>query len=305
MRILIADDDLTTRTILAGILKKWGFDVVAAVDGNSAWEVMQQKDAPSLALVDWVMPGMDGIGLIQKIREVTTNPPPYIILLSSRDAKDDVVSGLGAGANDYVKKPFDKDELIARIRVGERNLDLQTRLIETQEILAHLATHDPLTGILNRRAIMDQLSKELSRARRVGTDVCCKGPSVGFFDIDHFKQINDNYGHQAGDEILIQLSNLITAQLREYDSFGRLGGDEFLVIVPDVDEHKRKSIFERLLGKISSTAFVTNAGEIPITLSIGISTADTVCTIDQLLASADVALYRAKNEGRNRMYFAG
>jgi len=168
MRILIAEDDLTARTILAGVLKKWGCETLAVKDGLAAWEVLQQPDSPRLVILDWMMPGMDGLEVIRRVRARFVEQPPYIILLTSKDEKGDIISGLEAGANDYVRKPFDNEELFARIQVGERTLELQTRLYETQQSLAHLASRDSLTGILNRRAILEQLAKEIPRARREG-----------------------------------------------------------------------------------------------------------------------------------------
>lgn len=166
LRILIAEDDLTARSMLSGVLKKWGYTPVVVKDGQAAWEVLQQPDSPRLVILDWMMPGMDGLEVIRLTRARITEQPSYIILLTSKDEKGDILSGLETGANDYIKKPFDLEELYARIRVGQRTLELQTSLYETQQTLAHLATHDPLTGILNRRAILDQLAKEIARAQR-------------------------------------------------------------------------------------------------------------------------------------------
>jgi diguanylate cyclase (GGDEF)-like protein len=151
---------------------------------------------------------------------------------------------------------------------------------------------------------LGQLSRELSRAHRKGVGSDGKGPNIGYFDIDYFKQVNDNYGHQVGDEVLIHVASQISCQLREYDSFGRLGGDEFLLVVPELDEIRRKNIFERLMNCISGVPFNTSVGEITITLSMGVAAGEPGQTVDQLLARADAALYQAKHEGRNRLVFA-
>ena len=304
MRVLIAEDDLTTRTILVGLLSKWGYDVTAVDDGIKAWDILSKDDAPTLALVDWVMPGMDGVDVIRKVRELHIENPPYVILLSSRDSKDDIVSGLETGANDYIKKPFDKDELVARIRSGKRMMDLQTRLLETQDTLEHLATHDALTGILNRRAILDQLGRELSRAKRGIQSGPVQSPTIGYIDLDQFKEINDVFGHQAGDDVLLRVTETITHSLRQYDSFGRLGGDEFLVIVPNVDVETRKVIFARLLKEVGNILVPSANGDVHITLSIGVATASPEDSLDHLLAIADGALYDAKDTGRNRLCYA-
>jgi diguanylate cyclase (GGDEF)-like protein len=304
MRILIAEDDLTARTLLLGILKKWDYDVVAVKDGEAAWEALQQPDAPRLVIMDWVMPGMDGLEVIRLSREHQKEQPPYIILLTSKDEKGAIIAGLDAGANDFIKKPFDHEELYARLRVGERTVDLQASLYETQRSLAHLATHDPLTGIMNRRAIMDQLSRELSRARRFNSFTAGSSLSIAFMDIDHFKQINDQKGHQAGDEVLVGIANVFKHNLRKYDSFSRLGGDEFLVIVPDIDEDNSQNLFERLRRVIAETAHHTSAGEIIVTVSVGVATAFPGHSEDQLLRDADAAMYHAKREGGNRVIYA-
>jgi len=303
MRILIAEDDLTARTILVGILKKWGFEVLSATDGKAAWAALQQPDSPRLVILDWMMPEMDGLEVIRLARAEFIEQPPYIILLTSKDEKGDILSGLETGANDYIKKPFDHEELYARIRVGQRTVELQTRLYETQQSMAHLANHDPLTGMLNRRAILDQLTKELSRARREGANSESCGLSIGFFDIDHFKHINDQYGHHIGDEVLKGIVSILTSHLRVYDSFGRMGGDEFLVLAPGMDEVTRKTLFERLAAAVADCKIMTEAGAVSATMSIGVVMADAGSTEDQLLDSADAAMYRAKRDGGNRVVY--
>ena len=310
MRILIAEDDLTSRSILTSILKKWGYDVIAVKDGQAAWEVLESADSPRLVILDWMMPGMDGVEVIQHVRANLIEPSPYIILLTSKDEKGDILSGLESGANDYIKKPFDNEELLARVRVGERTIELQTRLYESQLTLAHLATHDPLTGILNRRAILEQLSKELARTRREGfggeeTGANARsGLCVVFFDIDHFKQINDQYGHQVGDEVLKGIAQALQGHLRPYDSFGRLGGDEFLVLAPVAGEENRGHFFERILTAIAECKIKTGSGEVCVTVSMGVAVADAESSADQLLNTADTAMYRAKRDGGNRVVYA-
>jgi two-component system, cell cycle response regulator len=304
MRILIAEDDLTARTILVGVLKKWGYDVVAVQDGQTAWHILQQPESPHLVILDWMMPGLDGLEVIRLARARFIEQPPYIILLTSKDEKGDIGSGLETGANDYVKKPFDHEELFARLRVGQRTLELQTRLYETQLSLAHQATHDPLTEVLNRRAIFEQLSKELARVRRGEQDSPEARLSIGFFDIDDFKQINDHYGHQTGDEVIKGVVSVIASQLRAYDTLGRLGGDEFLVVAPGTDKEKSTYLFGRLLTAIAGCKNITAAGEVSVTVSIGVALADAESDMDKLLDTADAAMYQAKREGGNRVVFS-
>ena len=303
MRILIAEDDLTSLSMLAAVLKKGGHEVVETVNGMQAWDELQKTEAPKLAILDWIMPGLDGLEVIRRVRAQFVEQPPYIILLTKKSETNDIISGLETGANDYIKKPFEYEELFARIRVGQRTLELQTSLYETQQELAYLATHDSLTGILNRRAILERLSKELSRFRREGNRSQGAGLSVGFFDIDHFKQVNDQHGHQAGDEVLRGLVSIMGSRLRAYDILGRLGGDEFLVVAPGIDKAKCKFLFERIWNAIAASQIKTCAGELSITVSIGIASAGPESSPDVLLDIADKAMYRAKRDGGNRLVF--
>jgi diguanylate cyclase (GGDEF)-like protein len=229
-------------------------------------------------------------------------------LLTSKDEKGDILAGLETGANDYIRKPFDPDELYARIRVGQRNVELQTSLYETKQILAHQATHDFLTGILNRGAILEQLSKELSRIQRSqdpDSDIrAARGCSIGFFDIDRFKEINDKFGHQAGDQVLKEVVGILGRQLRPYDSFGRLGGDEFLVVAPEIEFEKSRHFFERLLTAITLEKSQVGLNEFSISVSLGVASTGKVNDLDKLLECADAAMYRAKRAGGNRVVYA-
>ena len=196
MKLLIAEDDKTSRLILRSVCSKWGYDVVCVEDGQAAWDVMQADETPQLLIIDWEMPRMNGIELCQLVSEKFKQNPPYIILLTSRTETQDIVEGLKAGANDYIAKPFNNDELKVRISVGRRMIELQDELNETLKKLTALANYDVLTGLLNRRAIMESLTKEIRRVERDGHVLC-----IGMCDIDHFKNINDTYGHLVGDEV--------------------------------------------------------------------------------------------------------
>jgi diguanylate cyclase (GGDEF)-like protein len=299
MKILIAEDDFTSRGILTAILKKWGFDPVVTENGGAAWDALQRPDAPLLVLLDWNMPGMDGLEVCRRLRERDSRNPPYVILLTARGEKGDLVQGLEAGANDYVAKPYDNEELQARIRVGQRMLDMQSHLLEAQDALAHQATHDFLTGIFNRRAILDELAQEISRAKRENTSL-----SIGMCDIDHFKNINDAYGHQAGDEALVIFTRCLHSRLRDYDSLGRYGGEEFFVIAPGSVGHSGESLYERLRAAVAAAEITTKAGIVSLTVSIGVAPGTGQSTVDALIAAADAALYQAKAEGRNRVVYA-
>lgn len=299
MKVLIAEDDLTSRTILAAILGKWGYEVIAVSDGQNAWEILQKADAPKLVLLDWKMPGMDGLEVCRRIRQDSRNDSIYIVILTSKSEKKNIVAGLDAGANDYIIKPYDSEELRARVNVGRRMIEMQMELEEAKNTLAHEAMHDHLTGIFNRRAILDMLRRELSRARRNGETV-----SIGMCDLDHFKQINDSYGHQTGDDVLCGFAHTVQSNLRDYDMFGRYGGEEFLVIAAGSAGWSQKVLYERLRTKIAGHRIGTRSGEICITMSVGVAVSGDVETVDDLLGSADTALYRAKEEGRNRVVYA-
>ncbi len=299
MRILLAEDDLTSRTILAALLQKWGHDPVVTCDGDEAWEALQNPDAPKLVLLDWNMPGLDGLEVCRRVREIETSNPPYVIILTARTDMADIVTGLDAGANDYVSKPFNNDELQARIRVGQRMLELQAELLEAKNALAHQATHDPLTGAPNRRAILDRLDSELARAERTDTSL-----SIGLCDIDHFKKVNDKYGHPVGDKVLCSFVDAIQSGLRSYDLVGRIGGEEFLVISPDTKGSAEEALYQRLRSKIAGLWIDTKQGEVSITVSIGVANVRNFRSAGAILEAADAALYEAKNNGRNRVAYA-
>jgi diguanylate cyclase (GGDEF)-like protein len=300
MRILIAEDDFTSRTMLAAIVKKWGYEPVAVPDGEAAWETLRKEDAPPLAILDWNMPGLNGLDVCRRLREISTADPAYVIFLTSRGEKGNIVEGLEAGANDYVIKPYDTEELWARVRVGQRMIEMQTAMNEAKNALAYEAMHDPLTGSLSRRAIFESLQKEIFRAMRQGSLL-----SIGLCDIDHFKQVNDRYGHQAGDDVLCGFVRTIQESLRNYDLIGRYGGEEFLVLAPGSSGEEGEGLYERLRACIAEQEMETRAGVVSITVSIGVVSAMGTASADDLLAAADSALYFAKKAGRNRVVYAG
>jgi two-component system cell cycle response regulator len=301
MKILIAEDDLTSRTLLSAVAGKWGYEPIAVADGESAWAALQAPNAPRLLLLDWEMPKLDGLALCQRIRQQASSNPPFIILLTARNETVDVVTGLDIGANDYITKPFENAELQARLRVGTRMLELQTELNQAKEALAFQASHDFLTGMLNRGAIMHLLEQEIARAQRQSHPLC-----IGLCDIDHFKQINDNHGHAIGDAVLREVARRMADSLRPYDQAGRYGGEEFLFFMA-ADEEQGRSMFERLRRAIADTPFELEGSRLSITLSSGVSVfqpPEDARGASALLAAADAALYQAKSAGRNRTLFA-
>jgi diguanylate cyclase (GGDEF)-like protein len=300
-RILVAEDELTFRHMLKTFLTKWGYQVVVASNGSEAWKVLQGEDRPRLALLDWMMPSMDGVEICRAIRQRKPEPFIYLLLLTSRDQKQDVVEGIEAGADDYLIKPFDPQELRARIHAGERIIELQDRLIRAQEALRELATHDPLTGLLNRRASFDSLLGELNRGCRTGNPVC-----VVMADLDHFKRINDTRGHQAGDEVLCEVARRMQSSLRPYDTLGRFGGEEFLLVLPGCKLEDGVKLAERVCHLVRSEPVKARNEPIDVSISLGVAVTNSPAPaeLEALLGSADAALYRAKEAGRNRVEFS-
>ena len=287
--------------MLLAITKQWGYEVLLAEDGEQAWQIMQQDDAPKLLLLDWEMPKMNGIEVCERVIAKNPENPAYIVLLTSRTGSDDIVEGLSKGASDYLSKPFNSAELQVRLQVGKRMIEMQDKLNTTLQELTELASHDALTGLLNRRAIMEALPKEIKRIERLRQALC-----VGMCDIDHFKQINDTYGHLVGDEVLKEVTKRMQEALRDHDLLGRYGGEEFLVITP-VENAKHGIIaYERICQTVSALPIEVDELSISITVSCGVtrySPKNDEKNIAKLIARADAALYQAKDAGRDRVIF--
>jgi diguanylate cyclase (GGDEF)-like protein len=301
VRILVADDDPVSCTLLDRLLRKWGYEVIAAHSGTEAWEVLQANDAPRVALLDWMMPGIDGLEICRRVRARTAQPYVYIMLLTANDKVGNLVEGLESGADDYLTKPFHPQELRARLRVGLRMLELESRLVEARESLRFKASHDALTSIWNRGAIIELLERELSRARRDGSSV-----GILLADIDHFKRINDTRGHLVGDEVLRAITGRLKGEVRAYDGVGRYGGEEFLILLPGCDHAKLGAKAEQLVKMVERSTIETSTGAVPVTISIGaIASGDCPhAELNSYLRAADNALYRAKAAGRNRSEMA-
>lgn len=298
MRVLIAEDDVTSRLLLTRVLENWGHEVTTTKDGAEALQALQAEDAPRLVILDWMMPGMDGVDVCRRVRARETFQPPYIILLTALGDTESVVTGLEAGADDYVGKPYDPDELHARLEVGRRLVELNDELLEAQHALEILARTDALTGVLNRGAIVKELEKEAERAAREGVPL-----GLGMLDIDHFKLVNDTHGHAAGDAVLCEVVRRVLGVMRPYDSFGRFGGEEFLVLVPGSGERELRDVLERIRSVIGSAAIVVDGHELAVTVSVGGATHGRE-SADGLIARADDALYAAKEQGRDRVVLA-
>jgi len=301
MKVLIADDEPVSRRLLELSLSRWGYHAIVASDGLEVARILQQPDAPRLLILDWLMPGLDGVQLCRQIRDSQSESYTYVLLLTSKRAKDDIVEGLESGADDYLTKPFDPHELKVRLRTGRRILHLMEQLVTAREALREMALHDPLTGLWNRAAAADMLDNELLRARREGTSL-----GVVMFDLDHFKAVNDTYGHPAGDEVLRETARTVRSVIRSYDFAARFGGEEFLIVLPGCDEVTAASHAERLRKAISRVVVKMPQGEIQFTASFGVAvtTRDADTDASSLIQSADGALYRAKRGGRNRVELA-
>ena len=298
MRILVADDSPLDRSVLRLSLEKWDYEVTEAEDGDKAMEILTQDDAPSMAILDWMMPGISGPEICHQIREENRPRYTYILLLTSKDETEDLIEGMQSGADDYVVKPVNMHELQVRLRAGRRIIELQDELIDTREELRVQATRDFLTGIWNRGMITEKLNEEINRAARVNANL-----GVIMCDIDRFKQINDTHGHPAGDSVLIEVALRMQETLRAYDSLGRFGGEEFLIVVPDASEEGVAALAERIRSGIADTPIVTSVGSVNITVSLGmvVRMMEQSTSLSALVDEADRALYRAKEGGRNRV----
>lgn len=296
MKILIAEDETVTRLVLAATLRKLGHEVVAVENGRMAWGKLQQDDF-ALLISDWVMPEVDGLALCRLIRAEERTSYTYIILLTALEGKGSYLDGMDAGADDFITKPFDEAQLVARLRVAQRILDLH-------EVLRVAATHDRLTGLLNRGAILESLDQELSRAARDGSTV-----GVVLADLDHFKQVNDTYGHLTGDAVLREAAWRMRDALRSYDKIGRYGGEEFLIVLPflpSIPSPGALEVAERIRQAISAAAVNTPGRMLSITVSLGLTMSQAAPKLDgnALIGVADMALYQAKAKGRNRVELA-
>ena len=304
MRILIADDSVMSRHLLDATLRKWGYDVVVACDGLEAWNYLQKDDAPKLAILDWVMPGLTGPEVCAKVREHSKNSQEceytYIILLTSKNLKEDLIEGMEAGADDYLIKPFDQHELKVRLRAGTRIIDLERALVEAREALREQATRDSLTLLWNRASILDILERELVRGQRQQRAV-----GVVLADLDHFKSVNDTSGHFAGDAVLREFTRRVTSSMRAYDAMGRYGGEEFLIVLPGCDQANTVAQAERLRAALATESIATNEAPCVVTCSFGATTCRPGSPVnsESLIRTADRALYMAKNQGRDRVVF--
>jgi len=296
MRILIADDELMSRKLLQKTLERAGYEVIAVENGRLAVDQLCPANGPRLALLDWVMPELNGPGVCREVRKRKEQSYVYMILLTSKESKEDVVAGLESGADDYLTKPFDPEELKARLRTGLRILNLEDHLVEAREQMRFQATHDGLTGLWNRGMIIDLLGRELARSLREHFST-----AILMCDLDHFKGVNDTYGHLVGDDVLRETAKRLLASVRSYDFVGRYGGEEFLVVLNNCNPSHALARAEEIRKAIAQRPVPSSRGPIPVTMSLGLLLNQEWGRrpVEELLHEADAALYAAKAAGRN------
>jgi two-component system, cell cycle response regulator len=296
MKILIADDDRLSRKLLEKILQRAGYDVTAVENGRQAAEQLCEPDGPRLALLDWMMPVLDGPGVCRVVRRLRKHSYVHMILLTSKESKQDVVQGLQSGADDYLIKPCDPEELTARLRTGQRILQLEDKLVEAREDMRFQATHDTLTGLFNRGVILDLLGRELVRTHR---EQGCTSILMG--DVDYFKKVNDTYGHMVGDEVLREIARRLLASVRSYDFVGRYGGEEFLTVLNSCDARFALARAEEIRKSVAQDPVQTSRGLVAVTMSFGVLSSKDwgARPVEDLLRETDAALYASKAAGRN------
>lgn len=299
--ILLVEDNPTSRKMLEKILVKEGFAVTVAENGKEALALFRERFFP-IVLTDWLMPEMEGPDLCKAIRNEKSKGYVYIVLLTAKDSKNDTISGLESGVDDYLTKPVDHAELIARLKNGLRILDLEKSLKEANEEIRILSITDSLTGIYNRGYLSERLPQEIKRSIRYKRSL-----SLILCDIDHFKSVNDNFGHLAGDTILKGFVDCLTASIRDQiDWTARYGGEEFLLVLPETDFLGARHLAERLRVVVSDKCYTIDGKEIRITASFGVSGFSPDMhiknlSVDDMLKHVDNYLYKAKNGGRNRV----
>jgi diguanylate cyclase (GGDEF)-like protein len=291
MKILLVEDSYIERRKIGSFLTDWGFEHISVGSGTEAVKLLEGPEPPDFALLDWVLPGLDGIDVLRRIRKLSQGNYIYTVMLTAKNQKKDRLNAMDAGADDYLSKPVDPMELRSRIMAGKR-------IVELQQSLRFAATHDFLTGLLNRSEILSTLEREFSRSGRED-----KPTTVILADIDHFKRVNDTLGHAAGDEVLKEVARRLKVDLRPYDIVGRYGGEEFLIILPGCTLPIGARRADEIRGIVGEAPIATPFGTTPATVSMGVATTVSTrdCSVSEFLHEADVSLYAAKKNGRNRV----
>jgi len=299
-KVLVADDSPIYRKLVEYTLSSEGYAVVFAKNGREALELVADH-RPAVVITDWTMPDISGLELCQRIRRDFRDSYIHVILLTGNSDKEEVVEGLAAGADDYLTKPFHSGELQARVRVGCRIVELQRQVQAKNRQLLELALTDPLTGLPNRRAIDEWATRQLDAASRHDFAFW-----VVIADLDHFKSVNDTYGHDAGDVVLKGFAAILMSNTRNSNLCGRLGGEEFLVLITHIEQENVAIAIERIRHKFAEQRFVFDGRTCLVSVSFGIAgfRGPKAPDFRELLARADAALYSAKCKGRNRIEFA-
>ena len=297
IKVLVADDSAVSRKLVEHTLYEEQYSLIFAKSGRETLELFAEHH-PDIVIVDWIMPDLTGLEICQHIRSKARTSYTYVILLTGKSGKESVVEGLAAGADDYLTKPFHDEELIARVGVGLRIMGLQREIEAKNLLLKELALTDALTGLPNRRAIEDWATRQLSGAARYGFSFW-----VALADLDHFKSINDTYGHFAGDTVLKTFSGILKSNSRQSDICGRIGGEEFLLVLTHTTEENAKVVIDRVRVALEATQFDFDGNSPKVTASFGLAgfIGTRAPNFNRLVAQADAALYSAKRQGRNRL----
>ncbi|MGR3302668.1 MAG: diguanylate cyclase [Candidatus Scalindua sp.] len=298
MKVLIAEDENISRRKLEKFLEDLDYEVISCKDGLEAWDIIQSENAPNLLVLDWMMSGMDGVEVCRKVRKLAREPYTFILLLTSKDKQEDIVEGMEAGADDYITKPFNQNELRVRLRAGKRIVELNEELLAVQNNLKKQVINDELTGLYNRRYMSEILKKEFSRVLRYQTELSCL-----LLDLDYFKEVNDTFGHTFGDMVLREFSTCLKQEARKTDIPFRYGGEEFMLLLPNTDIGGALNVAEKIRSACEVKKYDDGNNSTTVTVSIGIASVKQHQLVDdkELMAFADKALYRAKTEGRNRV----
>jgi two-component system, cell cycle response regulator len=289
--VLVAEDNDIMQSVLGAMLRWWGFNPVIAPDGRQAWHILQSADAPRLGIIDWLMPGMDGLELCRRVRSSGSGDYTYLLLLTVRDNSADVAAGLDAGADDYLTKPFNAQDLLARLRTGTRIVQFQEELHAARTELRNLRTADALTGVLNRASILDALDRELAAGRKV---------AVLLADIDRLRHINGSFGERAGDAVLTEYGRRLCAAAPQSVMVGRYTGSEFLILVPNCDAEQVSHCADRVREAAACQPFTFGAASFPVTCTVG-AIGCRHADASSLIGAAEEALAVAKQESRDRL----
>ncbi|NLH50793.1 MAG: diguanylate cyclase [Myxococcales bacterium] len=298
LKILVGEGDEINRRILQNCLHEWGYDVLPCENGQAVWERFSAGDV-HLVITDWSLPTLSGPDLVRKIRSHSKAEYTYIIMQTTHHDRQALLEGFDLGIDDYIPKPFNKSELAARVQVGSRFVQLAQERLQTRKRLEELATTDSLTGLFNRRSAMEKLEIEIERCRRAAEPLV-----LIMLDLDNFKLINDKHGHLTGDLVIRHIASLLRQSVRGSDLLARLGGEEFLIVLPNTNLYFGLTLAERLREAIATQPAVRETGECYfITASLGLALFDPgePRSIKELIGQADRALYRAKSGGRNQI----